>query len=404
MVTSGTGGCTRNRFGNFAFLGTGTTRQYCMQVPGSERFPLGDTILALFLRDTHGNLGPRREIVIRVGGTQGGGPSVTPTATPTVTPTRTPTPVIASVDGRLRYYNGDRPVPSATVRLTGAQLLTAPSNSTGAYAFSNMSPGTVTVEPRKTGDFGSAVTALDAAHVLQTIAGSRVFTSLQRMACDVTGNGSLSALDATRILQRQVGLLARFASADQCASDWIFDPAPNAALNQRLIHPALSTGACTRGAIALEPMVGAVPEQNFHAMLFGDCTGNWTPPGSPALRARAPGGHSVELRIPRFTRAGAVRAPITVYGPRPYSAVDLRLSYDASAVRATGVRALRAATGAMFVANLSRPGEVRIAVAAADPIPAAVALVAVEFDGIPAEGSVRFTVAAVDDQPVDATP
>jgi hypothetical protein len=266
-----------------------------------------------------------------------------------------------------------------------------------------MQPGTVTIEPRKMGDANAAVSALDAAHVLQTIAGTRGFDARQRLACDVTGNGSLSALDATRILQRQVGLLTRFAAADQCASDWIFAPVPSAALNQRLIQPALSTGSCTRGAIALEPMVGANTGQHFHAMLFGDCTGNWTPPGGAALRAQAAGAHTVELRIPRFTRGGAVRAPITVYGSGPYSAVDLRLHYDADAVRAIAVRPLRAAAGAMFVANLKRPGEVRIAVAGANPIPDGVALVAVEFDRVPAPGSVRFGFAAVDDLPADAT-
>jgi hypothetical protein len=272
------------------------------------------------------------------------------------------------------------------------------------YLFSNMSPATVVIEPRKMGDAGNGVTALDAAHVLQAVAGVRTFSATQRMACDVTGNGSLSALDATRILQRQVGLLSRFVAADQCESDWMFEPVPNAAPNQRLIQPLLSTGTCRRGAIALEPIASTLSEQNFRAMLFGDCSGNWTPPTGAALRARAAGAHSVELRIPRFTRAGSVRAPITVNGSMPYSAVDLRLRYDAAAVRAVAVWPLRAATGAMFIANVTRPGEVRVALAAAEPIPAGVPLIAIEFDGVPAAGSVRFTLASVDDQPVDATP
>jgi hypothetical protein len=392
MVSQPTLACTRDRFGNFGFIDSTSTRQYCFQIPVAAHFDDGDNIVAIQFRDTSGNLGPRKEFVVRIDQTILSGET-------TPTPTPTPTPAIASISGRLRYFSADRPVPTATVRLTGAALLTSVSNVTGNFAFNNMMPGTVTFEPRKTGDFGSpsAITALDAAWVLQGIAGVRVLDSRQRLACDVTGNGSLSALDATRILQRQVGLLPRFAVADNCASDWVFEPVPGPAANQRLIQPLMSGTTCRRGAIALEPMVGTITQQNFYSMLFGDCTGNWQPSGAPALRAQAAGDHVVRLRIPRFTRAGVVRAPITVEGSESYSAVDMRLRYDARAVRAVAVRPLRAAMGTLFVANLTRPGEVRIAVAAGNPIPVRVPLVAVEFEGIPAEGSVSFTYAAVDD-------
>jgi hypothetical protein len=399
LVTSSAGACTRDRSGNFAFTASGTTRQYCLQVPAVARFPEGDTVLAAELRDLTGNIGERKEIVIRVVADSG-----QQTATPTATPT--PTPLIASIAGKLRYYAGDRPVPSATIKLTGAASLDGSSGGSGSFTFSNMSPGTVTVEPRKIGDFGSptAITALDAAWVLQGVAGTRGLDARQRLACDVTGNGALSALDATRILQRQVGLLSRFAASELCGSDWVFEPIPGPATNQRLIQPAFVNGACRRGAIALEPLVGGAVQQDFRAMLFGDCTGNWAPPAGAALRALAPAAYTLTLRVPRFARAGAVRAPITVDGPGPYASVDLRLRYDATAVHATAVRPLRAADGAMFIANLTVPGEVRIAVAAAAPIAQHVPLLAVEFDGVPAEGSVSFTHASVDDQPATAIP
>jgi hypothetical protein len=65
--SSSTDACTRNVFGNFSFLGGGTTRQYCFQVPQVARFPAGgDTVVAVRLRDDAGNLGDPAEIVIRV--------------------------------------------------------------------------------------------------------------------------------------------------------------------------------------------------------------------------------------------------------------------------------------------------------------------------------------------------
>jgi len=57
--------CTLDRFGNFAFLGEGTTIQYCDQVSAVAAFPKGDTILRARLRDVAGNFGPAAEIVVR---------------------------------------------------------------------------------------------------------------------------------------------------------------------------------------------------------------------------------------------------------------------------------------------------------------------------------------------------
>jgi len=65
-VTSAGNSCTRNRFGDFAFLSPFATRQFCFQIPVDSRLSVGDTILAVQVRDVAGNLGPVREIVVRV--------------------------------------------------------------------------------------------------------------------------------------------------------------------------------------------------------------------------------------------------------------------------------------------------------------------------------------------------
>jgi hypothetical protein len=58
--------CTRDAFGDFGFLGSNTVKQFCYQVPISGQFQVGDTIIAIQLRDEAGNLGPKKEIVVRV--------------------------------------------------------------------------------------------------------------------------------------------------------------------------------------------------------------------------------------------------------------------------------------------------------------------------------------------------
>jgi hypothetical protein len=58
--------CTRNRFGDFAYIGAGTRQQFCYQVPLTAAFHTGDTVVAMQLRDVAGHLGPKKEIVVRV--------------------------------------------------------------------------------------------------------------------------------------------------------------------------------------------------------------------------------------------------------------------------------------------------------------------------------------------------
>lgn len=398
MISSGTGACTRDAFGAFAFMNHATTRQYCFQIPPPAQFPVGDTPVAVQFRDTAGNLGPRQEIVIRVA------PGLGQAASPTPTPTRTRTPIIANISGHIRYYSAaDRPVAAASVQLSGTALQNTPTSSTGDYMFSNLMPGNATVEPRKVGDFGSpnAITALDASWILQVVAGIRAFDSNQRLACDVTGNGTISALDATRILQRQVGLLPRLAVADLCNSDWVFRPVPGPAVNQRLIDAQISTGMCRRGAIALEPLVGNVTQQDFAGILFGDCTGNWQPasPG-PAFRALAPAPHTLRVRSARPAGSdGGLRLPMAVKGEDPYYSLDVTIAYDSEHLRPIAVRKLRAAGDALVISNLAGPGVVRIAVASAATMPSGISIIAVDFEGTGTGADVNVIQAMIDDLP-----
>jgi hypothetical protein len=66
FVINQTVACTKNATGNFAFIAGDASRQYCFQVPLDSELPAGDSVIAAQARDTAGNLGPLKEIVIRV--------------------------------------------------------------------------------------------------------------------------------------------------------------------------------------------------------------------------------------------------------------------------------------------------------------------------------------------------
>ncbi len=199
-------------------------------------------------------------------------PTPTATATPAVPPTATPTGV--QVSGALTARGGAA-VPSATLTLSGGSPRAAVSDASGAYAFAGVPVGVWQLTPRKTGDLRGAVTALDAAWVLQAVAQLRTLDSAQRLAADVTGDGTVSALDATMILQRAVGLNGNFAAATACTSDWLFTPNATVVPNQSVVPPSLSSGSCMMGSLTYGPLGANATGQNFSAILLGDVTGNW---------------------------------------------------------------------------------------------------------------------------------
>jgi hypothetical protein len=85
LARSALNACTLDRSGEYAFVGVGTTAQFCLPIAGQWSFQPGDTIVAARLRDTSGALGARREIVIR-------NAAPAPPATPTASPARTAMP------------------------------------------------------------------------------------------------------------------------------------------------------------------------------------------------------------------------------------------------------------------------------------------------------------------------
>ncbi|MEO8605616.1 MAG: dockerin type I repeat-containing protein, partial [bacterium] len=157
--------------------------------------------------------------------------------------------------------------------LSGTATLSITSDASGAYAFASVAQGVWQLTPRKSGDV-RGVSSLDAAWILQAVAGLRTLDAQQRLAADVTGDGTISTLDASLILKRTVGLTATFPAAQACNSDWLFVPAAAVVPNQSLVSPALAA-SCTMGSITYGPLAADAANQDFTAILLGDPTGSW---------------------------------------------------------------------------------------------------------------------------------
>ena len=315
-------------------------------------------------------------------------PSATPSPTPTrtvATPTSTRTPTVAlsgdDISGYVRYYSNDLPVPGIGVH--DGDTTSATTDDSGHYALANVPAQNVLVYPEAVGLTGDAISALDAARVLQFIAGLRSLSAQQALACDVTGDGSLSALDATRILQYTVGLIARFPAAIGCESDWVFIPTPAPAPLQTLIQPQPGPERCAPGGIAYDALDGSLDEQNFSALVFGDCTGNWQPPvAGSAVGAAASMRQSLQAGDLRPLRRGRLTLPIAIDSPGPVHAIDLRIVYDPDALRVVRARLVGRARHALLAFNADDPGVLRMAIASGAAIsPDGRPIVLIAFEG-----------------------
>lgn len=312
-------------------------------------------------------------------------PGSTATATPSASTTASPTALAATpsptgsatavpsgqdISGYLRYYSNDVPVPHMAVHASGPTTGTSSSTDTsGHYMLTDAPTENILVHADGSGGTGTAVSSLDAAYVLRFVAGQRSLSAQQSLACDVTGNGSLSALDAAYLLRYAVGLITRFPVATACNSDWAFIPTAASAANQTLIQPQPGPEDCTPGGIAYQSLIGSPDEQNFSALVFGDCTGNWQPPaGGSAARAALAIRPAVRAGRLRSLRGGRLALSISADRPEPVYAIDVRVAYDPAALRAVSARLVGSARHAALAFNARQAGVVRLAVASGEAI------------------------------------
>ncbi|HEX7406918.1 MAG TPA: choice-of-anchor Q domain-containing protein [Candidatus Binatia bacterium] len=196
----------------------------------------------------------------------------------------TPTPA-HSISGAIRYYSNGVSVPGVTVELKGATTLSTQTDANGQFAFDAVSAGSWQLQPAKMGGAEGAIDISDAVRALQFSVGQGTPNPGQQLSCDVSGDGTITEDDMNLIGQYTVGLLTRFPVADACGSDWIFVPVPSAAVNQSVTQPLILAGTCQPGSIAFDPISATAANQDFEAILIGDCNLSWPSEGSPTPAA-----------------------------------------------------------------------------------------------------------------------
>lgn len=235
--------------------------------------------------------------------------TATGTATPTASATRTPSATAAPtasptptffLSGTIAHYANGSPVAAVVVNgavTWGGEVVTSPTTDAGgAFVLGGAPAGSWALQPQMSDTQSSilrGVSSLDATWIQEFMVGQRSLNTDQRLAADTTGNGAVSSLDATRIQEYRVGTIARLPVATSCQSDWAFVPNPGPQGNPTPVAPQV-TPACTTGGLSYPSLATSASGQDFRAVLFGDVTGNWTPPAgaSTEMESIAPDGTS----------------------------------------------------------------------------------------------------------------
>lgn len=137
-------------------------------------------------------------------------------------------------------------------------------DSIGFYLFEKLARENLSLTVFKGNNLNNAITPYDASLVLQHIIGLKPFSPYQKIAADVTGNGSLSPLDASYILRVCTGDTNKF----PVAADWTFVP-----------HDSIITSTNWHRISrfrSYHPLDRSLDNQNFFAVVYGDVSGNWT--------------------------------------------------------------------------------------------------------------------------------
>lgn len=186
--------------------------------------------------------------------------------------------------------------------MTGASNFTTTSNSFGSYSVNNLQPGAQYAgAPAKNGD-ANGITAFDATLVLRHVAangqGANALNANQQSAADTNNDALLTAFDATQIL-RYVAANGANANTGQ-AGNWKFLPASR----------------------TYNAMNNSLSGENYEAVLIGEVSGDWTPPGGNAL---------AEAEIETRNQSNAVSAD----GLTNSEAVDAEISVSTDFARAS---------------------------------------------------------------------
>lgn len=204
------------------------------------------------------------------------------------------------ISGRVRFWDAPRTPVEATITLDNS-LEEVSDAVTGQFQFSGVLNGTHTLNIEKDDGINDSIRGYDASLILSHVVGSATLTGSALAAADVTGNGEVSALDASKVLEVAAGLeTVPFANQ---ASPWAFEPAER----------------------RYDEITSNITNADFTAIYMGDVSGNWGDLSTQSLTG-------VRLELDSVTREGIATVNVLAAPPvagAAISSVELTLNTTA---------------------------------------------------------------------------
>ena len=296
--------------------------------------------------------------------------------------------ISGTVSGRITHVNAPTltPVPNTTLNAVGSIPLSTSTDAMGFYSLSGFGAGAYTVTPSRANQINptNGFSSLDSSRVAQHVVGFITLNATQQIAADVSGNGTITSLDAAYIAQFIVGI-----PNPGFTGSWRFLPASRT-------YPSVLTSSAN---------------QNYDAILLGDVTGNWNPAGplrpdfdgqseQVELNGKPQKGVSVNATLPPSVASGAnFTVDLTVANSTGEDILGYQfdLLYDANVIRASEVapcdNAGTISNGLSTVCNPGTPGVLRVVLFGASPIDKAGTLLKLNFTAVGkvgAKSTLRF--------------
>ena len=202
---------------------------------------------------------------------------------------------VCSLEGDVFYYRDNtaggfepsaKGVPNVDIDVDQDIVADATSVSGGAYVLAAAGSPVLVETMDKFGvstisDDNGSITSFDASFIAQHAVGiGAPLSANQLVAGDVSGNGSVTSFDAAQVAQFSADLLPgdHFQVAFDSGSDWAFFRCDN--------YVDASNQDCGPPSYLHDPLTASALDDDFHAVLYGDVTGNWLPAtdGSAATR------------------------------------------------------------------------------------------------------------------------
>jgi len=261
------------------------------------------------------------------------------------------------------YFSNNALVENVTIILSNTEYEhIGVTDATGKFTFTAINKGDYNFDVDKSGD-ASAISAYDAALVLQNAVGIIALNSNQQLVADVNADGKINSLDASYILQYVAGFtVLPFAGRE---SAWYFT-APTTFTN-----------------------LTANTNVTVTAYLIGDVSGNY---GTTSVQAI---GHDGAYRVGAIVKDGnTLYVPVDLMlNAEGIYALSFKLTFDSS-LRVKAITYHPSLENALKVANTNVAGQISVAIAGVDAISSMAGLIRVELETTETREQFMFAITA----------